>query len=101
MSEAMDHLEHDVTDATPATSSEVDARHDELIEGSDAHYEQAAQVEWTPLPPIPQTGDPRVDDAGARLADLNGLDLHEHPDVFQDVHDRLRAVLSDDAPAAR
>lgn len=77
-------------DATAAVDSDVEN-----------HYEQAVQVEWTPMPQVPHTGDPRVDDAGSRLADLDGLDLHEHADVFQDVHDRLRAVLADDASANR
>ena len=71
------------------------------VSDAEGHYEQAVQVEWTPLPQVPHTGDPRVDDAGSRLTDLEGLDLHDHADVFQDVHDRLRAVLSDDASATR
>ena len=47
----------------------------------------------------PQTGDPRVDEAVARLDDLPELPVAEHPAVFEYVHDRLAETLGDlDAP---
>jgi hypothetical protein len=43
----------------------------------------------------PDTGDPRVDHAVARLAALGELPLEEHPPVLEEVHDRLREVLGE------
>jgi hypothetical protein len=39
--------------------------------------------------------DPRVDDAVARLADVNALPVAEQVEVYADIHRRLAAVLSD------
>lgn len=48
----------------------------------------------------PSTGDPRVDDAVARLDDLAGLPLAEHLAVYEYVHERLTEALGDlDGPA--
>jgi hypothetical protein len=44
---------------------------------------------------LPITGEPRVDDALSRLSDLEGLPVHEHGDVFEDVRRRLHGTLSD------
>jgi hypothetical protein len=41
------------------------------------------------------TGDPRVDEAVATLAALDGRPLEEHPPVLEAVHDRLREVLGE------
>ena len=41
------------------------------------------------------TGDARVDAAVARLAELTGAPLDEHPVILGDVHDRLREVLGE------
>lgn len=43
----------------------------------------------------PSTGDPRVDDAVARLDDLAGLPAAEHLAVFEYVHERLTEALGD------
>ncbi len=43
----------------------------------------------------PGTGDPRVDEAVGRLADLAGLPVAEHPAVFEHVHQRLTEALGD------
>jgi hypothetical protein len=43
----------------------------------------------------PGTGDARVDEAVARLADLDGLPVAEHPAVFDYVHERLTEALGD------
>jgi hypothetical protein len=43
----------------------------------------------------PSTGDPRVDDAVARLDDLAGLPLAEHLAVFEYVHELLTEALGD------
>jgi hypothetical protein len=56
-----------------------------------------------PEPAVPETGDPRVDQALARLADLRGRPVEEHPAVFEQVHGGLTAALGaldsgDDVP---
>lgn len=43
----------------------------------------------------PSTGDPRVDDAVARLDDLAELPIAEHLAVFEYVHERLTEALGD------
>jgi hypothetical protein len=43
----------------------------------------------------PATGDARVDEAVARLADLTELPVAEHPSVFEYVHERLMEALGD------
>jgi hypothetical protein len=43
----------------------------------------------------PATGDARVDDAVARLDDLDRLPLAEHLAVFEYVHERLTEALGD------
>jgi hypothetical protein len=53
-----------------------------------------------PRPPMvprtrPSTGDPRVDDAVARLDGLAGLPVAEHLAVFEYVHERLTEALGD------
>lgn len=40
-----------------------------------------------------QTGDVRVDQALAGLADLSGLPVDEHPAIFEHVHKGLTAAL--------
>ena len=44
---------------------------------------------------VPATGDPRVDDALSRLAEVDGLPLAEQVEVYTDIHRRLAAVLAD------
>lgn len=48
----------------------------------------------TPTPPL-AVGDPRVDDALSRLAEVDALPLSEQVEVFTDIHRRLAAVLAD------
>jgi hypothetical protein len=43
----------------------------------------------------PHTGDDRVDEALARLDELAGLPVTEHPAVFEHVNQRLAEVLGD------
>jgi hypothetical protein len=43
----------------------------------------------------PSTGDTGVDEAVARLDDLAGLPVAEHPAVFEYVHQRLTETLGD------
>jgi hypothetical protein len=66
-------------DAQPAASAE-----------SSVPMKQTVVIETLPI-----TGEPRVDDALSRLSDLEGLPVHEHGDVFEDVRRRLHGTLSD------
>ncbi len=45
-------------------------------------------------------GEPRVDAAVGRLAELADLDVHEHPAVFERVHAELSEVLGELDPEA-
>jgi hypothetical protein len=47
------------------------------------------------------TGDPRVDQAIARLSDLDEVDLDDRPAVLEAVHDRLREILGELGDAGR
>lgn len=47
------------------------------------------------LQTLPVTGEPRVDDALARLTDLSSLPVDEHVGVFEDVQRRLHDTLAD------
>lgn len=42
-----------------------------------------------------EPGDPRVEDALSRLAEVDALPLADQVEVFTDVHRRLAAVLAD------
>lgn len=44
---------------------------------------------------LPITGEPRVDDALARLNEIPGLPVNEHVAVFEDVQRRLHETLAD------
>ncbi|MBM3689819.1 MAG: hypothetical protein FJW80_09255 [Actinobacteria bacterium] len=47
------------------------------------------------LPPVEPTGDPRVDAALDRLAELEGSPVVEHVEIFSDIHVRLTGALAD------
>ena len=49
---------------------------------------------------ITGTGDARVDEAVARLGDLEGAPLDEHPVILGEIHHRLREVLGELGPDA-
>jgi hypothetical protein len=52
------------------------------------------------LPVWEPTGEPRVDAALDRLAELDPDDVHQHGAVFDDIHRQLRATLTDlDSPS--
>ena len=55
----------------------------------------APQAPIVSMETLPITGEARVDDALGRLADLQGLPVHEHVDVFEDVQRRLHETLAD------
>ena len=47
------------------------------------------------LSSLPVTGEARVDDALARLGDLDGMPIGEHVAVYEDVQRRLHDTLAD------
>jgi hypothetical protein len=55
-------------------------------------------------PPVPEaagtTGDPQVDEALRKLADLAELPLNEHPAVFERIHGALTGALGTLDPAS-
>ena len=55
-------------------------------------------------PPVPEapgtTGDPQVDEALRKLADLAELPLNEHPAVFEQIHGALTGALGTLASAS-
>lgn len=68
-----------------------------LGEDSGLFVEEVAipQAPIVSMDTLPITGEARVDDALGRLADLQGLPVHEHVDVFEDVQRRLHETLAD------
>jgi hypothetical protein len=89
-------------DATDNDSDDEDSDDEESEEASDEDEDAIDDDESaTPQAPIvsmetlPITGEARVDDALGRLADLQGLPVHEHVAVFEDVQRRLHETLAD------
>ena len=91
-------------DAEEVDEFDVDAD-DEDAEEDDSDFASSStdfqEQITTPQAPVvsmetlPITGEARVDDALGRLADLQGLPVHEHVDVFEDVQRRLHETLAD------
>ncbi len=92
-SEVNDYL--DTLDETFESSEESTASL--LGEDSGLFVEEAVapQAPIVSMDTLPITGEARVDDALGRLADLQGLPVHEHVDVFEDVQRRLHETLAD------
>lgn len=42
------------------------------------------------------TGEPRVDQALTRLAELDDAPVHDHPEVVEDIHRALQDTLAED-----
>jgi uncharacterized Ntn-hydrolase superfamily protein len=65
--------------------------------GGERPAEHPASVQVARVPPQerPTAGDPRVDAALARLDELPGVPVSEHPRIFDDVHRRLEDVLDE------
>jgi hypothetical protein len=61
-------------------------------------------TENEPAPPVPEaagtTGEPQVDEALRKLADLAELPLNEHPAVFEQIHGALTGALGTLDPAS-
>lgn len=68
---------------------------DDEEDAEDAEESSAPQAPVVSMATLPITGEARVDDALGRLADLQGLPVHEHVEVFEDVQRRLHETLAD------
>ena len=69
----------------------VEVEGDDLVDAVEADVE-AVEIETVVFEP---TGEPRVDDAAARLRDIDAAPTSEHVEIFEDVHGRLQEALRD------
>lgn len=84
-----DGVDDSMSESADDSATSLDARVAELVD------ESQARPSGITLPTLPITGEPRVDDALARLGDLAGMPVGEHVEVFEDVHRRLHGTLAD------
>jgi hypothetical protein len=92
-SEVNDYL--DTLDETVDIDEEAS---DSLLGAESELFTEEASAPQAPIvsmDTLPITGEARVDDALGRLADLQGLPVNEHVDVFEDVQRRLHETLAD------
>lgn len=66
---------------------------DDVVESEQAVVENLEPT--VVMSSLPVTGEPRVDDAIARLSDLSSMPVDEHVAVFEDVQRRLHDTLAD------
>ena len=92
-SEELDSAEFDSDDEADDDAEDIDAS--EAISTDFQEALAAPQAPIVSMETLPITGEARVDDALGRLADLQGLPVHEHVDVFEDVQRRLHETLAD------
>jgi CBS-domain-containing membrane protein len=92
-SEVNDYLDtlDETVDVDDETSASLLGQESELF----TEEVSAPQAPIVSMDTLPITGEARVDDALGRLADLQGLPVHEHVDVFEDVQRRLHETLAD------
>jgi CBS-domain-containing membrane protein len=92
-SEANDYLDtlDETIDVDEETSDSLLGQESELF----TEEVSAPQAPIVSMDTLPITGEARVDDALGRLADLQGLPVNEHVDVFEDVQRRLHETLAD------
>ena len=69
---------------------------DVLTQSTQSNSDDSQNLEPTiVMTALPVTGEPRVDDAIARLSDLSFMPVDEHVAVFEDVQRRLHDTLAD------
>lgn len=67
-----------------------------VVDNQITDYLDVESTETVPaLFALPQTGQARVDDAIARLGDLENLPVNDHVEIFEDVQRRLHETLAD------
>lgn len=94
LGEDTEEVEEFDVDAEDEHESDDDENSD--FESNDfAEESSAPQAPVVSMATLPITGEARVDDALGRLADLQGLPVHEHVEVFEDVQRRLHETLAD------
>ena len=89
---------NDYLDTLDETVDVDDETSDSLLgqeSGLFAEEALAPQAPIVSMDTLPITGEARVDDALGRLADLQGLPVNVHVDVFEDVQRRLHETLAD------
>ena len=85
-------------DADDEDADDDDSEDDSDFASSSNVFQEQVTTPQAPIvsmETLPITGEARVDDALGRLADLQGLPVHEHVDVFEDVQRRLHETLAD------
>jgi CBS-domain-containing membrane protein len=89
---------NDYLDTLDETVDVDDETSDSLLGAESGLFTEEVSAPQAPIvsmDTLPITGEARVDDALGRLADLQGLPVHEHVDVFEDVQRRLHETLAD------
>ena len=89
---------NDYLDTLDETIDVDDETSDSLLGQESGLFSEEVVIPQAPIvsmDTLPITGEARVDDALGRLADLQGLPVHEHVDVFEDVQRRLHETLAD------
>ena len=86
----VDVVEVDVVEVDVVSVDVVEVDGDDLVEA--VEEVEAVEVEAAVFEP---TGEPRVDDAAARLRDIDTAPTSEHVEIFEDVHGRLQEALRD------
>jgi hypothetical protein len=89
---------NDYLDTLDETIDNVDESSDSLLGQESGLFAEEVATPQAPsvsMETLPITGEARVDNALGRLADLQGLPVHEHVDVFEDVQRRLHETLAD------
>ena len=96
LGEDTEEVEEFDLEADEEDEDESDDDEDSDFESNDFEEESSApQAPVVSMATLPVTGEARVDDALGRLADLQGLPVHEHVEVFEDVQRRLHETLAD------
>jgi len=89
---------NDYLDTLDETIDVYDETSDSLLGQESGLFTEEVSAPQAPIvsmDTLPITGEARVDDALGRLADLQGLPVNEHVDVFEDVQRRLHETLAD------
>lgn len=86
--------EHPEAGAATTTGGSLEVPTSASLPGA-AGDESLAQVPAPSALAPTAVGDPRVDDAVSRLAEVDSLPLIEQVEVYADIHRRLAGVLSD------